>query len=421
MKRTARLISLIMVLALLCCSLAAFAEQTPELNNESAPAGEIGEGETFGATAQPAIAEEALEEIEQAAASKEAHAAASKEAHPTYDIVYSTSNPIPQIAANVRPSIVDITVSMESWDSVTRVASVDAVSGGSGCYIRAGETGGYILTNYHVVEGGDVFDITWLDGTEMSGELLGYDDGTDIAIIQFSEPAPENAKPVPLGDSDALQIGELAIIIGNPGNGMDTLFGTVTAGIISGLERDADAGNFSRSVSVIQTDAAINTGNSGGALLNSKGELVGIPTLKYMYSYDVVFEGLGFCIPINSVRDFIDQIIATGKVVRPRMGMTVAAVDGPDEAMKNYPPAGVQVYEVEKDGPAEDAGLQAMDIITEANGTRVYTFRDLTAELDKSAAGDSIELKVYRYYDDQGNLTGSYEELYFSVTLEMLD
>ena len=98
-----------------------------------------------------------------------------------------------------------------------------------------------------------------------------------------------------------------------------------------------------------------------------------------------------------------------------------SAVDGPEEPMKKFPPRGIQVYEVEKDGPAEDAGLQAMDIITEANGTRVYTFRDLTAELDKSAAGDSIELKVYRYYDDQGNLTGSYEELYFSVTLEMLD
>ena len=99
----------------------------------------------------------------------------------------------------------------------------------------------------------------------------------------------------------------------------------------------------------------------------------------------------------------------------------VAAVDGPDEPMKNYPPAGVQVYEVEKNGPAEDAGLQPGDIITEANGLRVYSFMDLTVELDKCSAGDAIELKVYRYYDKDGELTGSYEELYFSVTLEMLD
>ena len=348
-------------------------------------------------------------------------AAFAEEGAVTYDVVYSSANPIPEIAANVRPSVVEVTVSVESWDPLTRVASVDAIGGGSGCYIRASDEGGYILTNYHVVEDADVFSITWLDGTEMDCRLLGYDNGTDIAVLAFDEPAPEGALPIPLGDSDALQIGELVIAIGNPGSGSETLFGTVTAGIVSGLERSANADNFSRSVSVIQTDAAINTGNSGGALLNSKGQLVGIPTLKYMYAYDVVFEALGFCIPINTVKDYINQIIDTGVVVRPRMGMTVAAVDGPDEPMKNYPPAGVQVYEVEKDGPAEDAGLQPGDIITEANGLRVYSFMDLTVELDKCSAGDAIELKVYRYYDKNGELTGSYEELYFSVTLEMLD
>lgn len=339
----------------------------------------------------------------------------------SYDVVYSSENPIPEIAANVRPSVVEVVVSVESWDPVTRVASVDVVSGGSGCYIQAGEEGGYILTNYHVVEEGDVFTIKWLDGTEMDGKLLGYDDGTDIAVLQFDEPAPDSALPIPMGDSDALQIGELVIAIGNPGAGNETLFGTVTAGIVSGLERTANADNFSRSVSVIQTDAAINTGNSGGALLNARGQLVGIPTLKYMYSYDVVFEGLGFCIPINTVKDYITQIIETGVVVRPRLGITVAAVDGPEEAMKNYPPAGVQVYEVEEGGPGDDAGLQAGDIITEANGNRVYTFPDLTVEIDQAEAGDSIELKVYRYYDADGNLMGGYEELYVSVKLEMLD
>lgn len=339
----------------------------------------------------------------------------------TYDAVYSSENPIPEIAKNVRPAVVEVLVSVESWDAVTRIASVDVKGGGSGCYVRTGEEGGYILTNYHVVQDGDVFTIKWLDGTEMDVELLGYDDGTDIAVLEFKQAAPEGVQPIPMGDSDALEIGELAIAIGNPGAGSEVLFGTVTAGIISGLERNANAQNFTRSVSVIQTDAAINTGNSGGALLNAKGELVGVPTLKYMYSYDVVYEGLGFCIPINAIKDFIDQIIDTGVVVRPRMGMTVAAVDGPEDPMRNYPPAGVQVYEIEKDGPAEKAGLQSGDIITEANGIRVYTFPDLTVELDKLSAGDSIELKVYRYYDKDGALTGSYEELYFSVKLEMLD
>ena len=339
----------------------------------------------------------------------------------TYDVVYSSENPIPEIARNVRPAVVEVLVSQESWDPVTRIASVDLLGGGSGCYVRATDEGGYILTNYHVVEGGHVITIKWLDGTEMDAELVGYDDGTDIAVLKFSQSAPEGVQVIPLGDSDALEIGELAIAIGNPGAGSEVLTGTVTAGIISGLERVANAQNFTRSVSVIQTDAAINTGNSGGALLNAKGELIGIPTLKYMYSYDVVYEGLGFCIPINAIRDFIDQIIDTGKVVRPRMGMTVAAVDGPEDPMKTIPPAGVQVYEVEKGGPADKAGLMSGDIITHANGSRVYTFPDLTVELDKCAAGDSLELKIYRYYDQDGNLTGSHEELTVNVKLEMLD
>ena len=339
----------------------------------------------------------------------------------TYDAVYSSENPIPEIAANVRPSVVGVTVSLESWDPVTRVASVDPVSGGSGCYIQSADLGGYILTNYHVVEEGDVFTIEWLDGTEMECDLVGYDDGTDIAVLKFDEDAPNGALPIPMGDSDELQIGELIIAIGNPGSSTSTLPGTVTAGIVSGLEREANADNFSRSVSVIQIDAAINTGNSGGALLNSKGQLVGIPTLKYMYEYDVIYEGLGFCIPINTIKDYISQIIETGNVVRPRLGATVAAVDGPEEPMRSYPPAGVQVYEVEAGGPCDDAGLIPGDIITEANGNRIYSFADLTTEIDQASAGDAIELKVYRYYDESGNLTGDYEELYFSVVLEVLD
>lgn len=339
----------------------------------------------------------------------------------TYDVVYSSENPIPQIAANVRPAVVEVLVSQESWDATTRVASVDLIGGGSGCYIRADEDCGYILTNYHVVQDGDLIQLKWLDGAEMDCELVGYDDGTDIAVLKFTDAAPEGVTPIPMGDSDALQIGELAIAIGNPGAGNQVLSGTVTAGIISGMERATNADNFSRSISVFQTDAAINTGNSGGALLNAKGELVGIPTLKYMYSYDVVYEGLGFCIPINTIKAFIDQLIDTGVVVRPRMGMTVAAVDGPEEPMKKYPPAGVQIYEVEKNGPADDAGLQAGDIITEANGNRVYTFPDLTVEIDKCKAGDSLELKIYRYYDKNGELTGTYEELTVAVKLEMLD
>ena len=155
-------------------------------------------------------------------------------------------------------------------------------------------------------------------------------------------------------------------------------------------------------------------------MLNARGELVGIPTLKFMYSDTAVYEGLGFCIPINSVRDFIDQLIDTGSVVRPRLGITVADIDGPDEPMRRYPPIGAQVYTVEEGGPSAKAGLQVGDVITEINGVRINGYMALLKELDKCASGDRVELKIYRYYDAEGNLTGDYEELFFTVRLEML-
>lgn len=347
---------------------------------------------------------------------------AAAESAPGYEIVYSADNPIPEIAERVRPAVVQVFCFEETWDAVTRIAATNEVAAGSGCYIRSDANGGYILTNNHIVENGEVFTIQWLSGEEMDAELVGADDGTDIAVLRFSEAAPAGVSPIPMGDSDSLRIGELAICIGNPGDSLDVLPGTVTAGIISGLGReDINASNFTRSTPVIQTDAAINTGNSGGALLNARGELVGVPTLKMMYSGTAVFEGLGFCIPINTVKRYIDQIIVSGGVTRPRLGITVADIDGPDEPMKKYPPAGAQVYTVEEGGPSAVAGLQVGDVITEVNGVRVMNYMALLKELDKCQAGDSVELKLYRYYDKDGNLTGGYEELNLTVKLALLD
>lgn len=349
---------------------------------------------------------------------------AATEAPTTYDVIYSSSNPIPEIAARCRPAIVDISASVESWNPETREASVDPTYFGSATFIREDEdgAGGYLLTNYHIVKDGDVFDALWLDGTEMDIELVGYDDGTDIAVMRFEDAAPEGVEPIPMGDSDQLQIGELAICIGNPGTAQQMLYGTVTAGIISGLQReDINAGNFSRSINVIQTDAPINSGNSGGALLNARGELVGIPTLKMGLTYYDVFEGLSFCIPISAVKDYIDQIIDDGNIVRPRMGVTVVSIDGPDEAMKRFPPAGAQVITVETGAPAEKAGLKENDIIAEVNGTRVRSASDVVNVIDKCAAGDTVKLKVYRYnYDADGNLSGGYTVEEMEMVLELL-
>ena len=342
-----------------------------------------------------------------------------------YEAVYSSDNPVPEIAANVRPSVVQVITSAATWDQRTREVSTEEIGYGSGTYFRAlddGE-GGYILTNNHVVDEGETYQIEWLDGTIMDATLVGADEGTDIAVLQFNEPAPEGATPVPLGDSDALQIGELAIVIGNPGDSEEVLFGTVTAGIISGLEREGVSaqGSFNRPVSTIQVDAAINTGNSGGALLNAQGELVGIPTLKMTASYTTIYEGLGFCIPINTAKDIIEQLIENGEVVRPRLGVTVVAQDGPDEPMRNFAPAGVRVENVEEGTPADEAGLQRYDIITEINGIRVYTNEDLIGEIDRHSAGDTVELTVCRYYSENGTPLAQYEVFTAEVELKIID
>ena len=342
-----------------------------------------------------------------------------------YEAVYSSENPIPEIAANVRPSVVQVITSAATWDQRSREVSTEEIGYGSGTYFRAldeGE-GGYILTNNHVVDEGETYQIEWLDGTIMDATLVGADEGTDIAVLQFNEPAPEGATPVPLGDSDALQIGELAIVIGNPGSGTEVLFGTVTAGIISGLEREGVSaqGSFNRPVSTIQVDAAINTGNSGGALLNAQGELVGIPTLKMTASYTTIYEGLGFCIPINTAKDIIEQLIENGEVVRPRLGVTVVAQDGPDEPMRNFPPAGVRIENVEEGTPADEAGLQRYDIITEINGVRVYTNDDLIGQIDQYSEGDTVELTICRYYSESGTPLAQYEVFTAEVELKIID
>ncbi len=334
-----------------------------------------------------------------------------------HSAIYSSENPIPAIAERVRPAVVQVINVVQSWSQRDGAMSEDQAFG-SGVYF---DERGYIITNYHVVEGADLIDVKLLGGERIPAALVGYDDGTDIAVLKVEDAI--DATPVPFGDSDAIQIGELAIAIGNPGATDSVLFGTVTAGIISAVNRvDIDAGNFTRSVPVIQTDAAINTGNSGGALLNARGELIGIPTLKIMYDTTTVFEGLGFAVPSNTVEPLIRQIIETGRVVRPRMGVVVQDFDGPDEPLSRFPPAGAQVVSLEPGGPADRAGVRLYDIVTGVNGLRVKTINQLTGEIDRHQAGDQVTLDVYRAYDpDTGEMLRQPESLTVTVRLELID
>lgn len=327
-------------------------------------------------------------------------------------------NPIPQIVRAVRPSVVSVVAYVSDWSPETDVITRKYGSG-TGVYI---DEAGYILTNNHVIESADVVKVQVLGGEEKEATIVGGDPGTDLALIKIDWPM--DASPVPLGDSDELELGELVVMIGNPGVGNGaTMPGSVTAGIVSSLGHvETGAGNFTRPVELIQTDAAQNTGNSGGALLNTKGELVGVPTLKYVASMDAIYEGLGFAIPINLAKPVIEQLKTKGKVVRPRMGVTVVDVIGPDEPLKRYAPAGVQVVSVEPNTPATAAGLLPYDIILSLNEVRTDTTMKLLGELDKHQPGDTVTLEICRYYDSMtGQPLVKYTCLKVSLPIEMLD
>ncbi|NLG23708.1 MAG: PDZ domain-containing protein [Clostridiales bacterium] len=335
-----------------------------------------------------------------------------------YSLIYSADNPIPGIAERVRPAVVQVIAKQQQWDRVSRSVAEVEIGYGSGTYI---DERGYILTNYHVIEGADQVEIQLLGGARLPVDQFFFDSDTDLALLKFS--GDIGASVVPMGNSDAVQIGELAIAIGNPGISDSVFTGTVTAGIISGLDReDISAGNFSRAVNVIQIDAPINSGNSGGALLNRGGELIGVPTLKINSAYGVNYEGLGFAIPINAAKGIISDLIEYGMVRRPKMGVSISSYSGPDQAIKSHPPAGVWVDAVEPGSPAEQAGVLRYDIITEIDGVRVKSYTALTKELDKKSEGDRVKLTIYRYYDSQtGLMLDSAQQLDAEVTLKILD
>ena len=339
-------------------------------------------------------------------------------------------------------SVVGVLTNDQTWDSSKGVSN-QLIAQGSGVVIAEG---GYILTNYHVVEDGTAYQILMPDGEKVDATLAGTDSSTDLAVLKVSENA-DQLVPVTVGSTESLKVGSTVVAIGNPGG--EVLANTVTQGVVSALERTSvSSSNTSRRISYIQHDAAINSGNSGGGLFNYKGELVGINTLKYSGSAysSVSFEGLGFAIPIDTAYDIATQLIENGKVVRPGLGVTVSNfTNGPDEPLPNNPPASVLVQSVNEGGAADKAGIKQYDFIYAIDGERVSSMLDLTGILDQHEAGDTVSVTVIRYNEAGyyrtsnsygygfgfgfGNNSGSsqfyagngYEELTFSVTLEVLD
>ncbi len=262
---------------------------------------------------------------------------------------------------------------------------MDAAAAGSGFIITSD---GYIVTNYHVVEGAKDIKVSTYDGGTYDAELIGYDAKNDIAVIKVDA---DNLTPVVLGDSDQMNVGDSVIAIGNP---LGELAFSLTSGSVSALNRKVSVSNVD--MTLIQTDCAINSGNSGGALFNSHGEVIGITNAKYSSSGSITtasIENIGFAIPINSVRDIITSIIENGYIEKPYIGVTVMNVQS-DYQRNDI--KGAVIYDVEEGSPAEKAGLQKDDIIIAVNGTALSSTSELCSILSEGKEGDKYTLTVYR-------------------------
>lgn len=341
----------------------------------------------------------------------------------TPSLILSSANPLPEIYERVSPSVVSVVLTTTVWDAATDSVKTTEQGGASAVCVNGD---GYFLTNYHVVKEADEMEIRLADGTAYEAYTVGFDEATDVAVIRVEEKTDN--RPVTIGKSSGLRVGDLICTIGTPVNERG-MYNTLTAGYVSGLNREDADPESTRAIGLIQIDAPINPGNSGGALLNAKGELVGIPFMKYMgYAGRtesgeefVAYDGLAFAIPIDVAWPIAESIIKTGVYNRPRFGVSVQAIDGPEEMLKNFPPAGLQVAEVEKNGSGAKAGLRAGDVITHVNGARIYDFREYTKIIDKLPAGTSFEITVARYNDEKGEKLRKPIEVKLTVTLEMID
>ena len=248
---------------------------------------------------------------------------------------------------------------------------------------------GYILTNYHVVEDSSAITITLYDGSSYDAELVGCDESSDIAVLKVEA---EGLTPVVLGSSDDLQVGEGVIAIGNP---LGELTFSLTEGVVSALNRDITLSSGVQR-NLIQTDCAINSGNSGGALFNLYGEVIGITNAKYSSSGqgEASIDNIGFAIAIDEVRSMVEDIIENGYVTKPWIGVSVTAVSRDSQALGL--PSGAAVNSVTEDSPAAEAGLQKNDIITQANGQEIPDSSALVELVSDLQPGDELVLTVYR-------------------------
>ena len=326
--------------------------------------------------------------IQQVAPSSTANSSDSADSSITAASSSGSSLTTEQVADLVSPSVVVITTeqvvySQWSWYGQNQVES----GAGSGVIISSD---GYILTCAHVVDGASTITVT-IGDKDYTATLVGEDTTSDIAVIKIDA---DGLTPATVGNSDSLKVGQSVMAVGNP---LGELGGTVTGGMISALNRSVTIQGSSsvNTMSLIQMDASVSPGNSGGGLFNMNGELVGIVNAK---SSSSDAEGLGFAIPINDAIKVAQELLENGYVTgRPYLGITYLAVtDAQTASQLGVNAYGVYVVEVVKGGPAEKAGLQAGDRIVSVDGTEIASKDDLGTLMQKHAAGDTLSITIAR-------------------------
>ena len=289
-------------------------------------------------------------------------------------------------AANLGAAVgVNGDVTTNAWGYTVR----NAVSG-SGFVISSNATSSYIVTNYHVINNVQDIKVFFANGDSYDATLVGGEEDNDIAVLRIEV---GNLQTVTLGDSDALNVGENVYAIGNP---LGELTFTFTGGYVSAKDRSVTMSDGTV-MNMLQTDTAINNGNSGGPLFNEYGQVIGIVSAKLSSSSssEATVEGLGFAIPINDVRDMITSIIENGYVTgKPSMGILLD--DVPQAAQQYGVPAGAEVLAILDGSGADNGGLQVGDIITAVNGTEVSGSSDLQSAVSEFSAGDTVTLSIYR-------------------------
>ena len=280
-------------------------------------------------------------------------------------------------------AVVAVTVQVEDVDNYGR--PISGFSSGTGFFITSD---GYVITNYHVIKGGTEVTVTTHDDEEYAAEIVGYEENNDLAVLKVEG---ENLPCVTIGSSSDLMVGDQVVAIGNV---LSTFASSLTVGYVSGVDRVVDTQGVA--MNMIQTDVALNSGNSGGPLFNMKGEVVGITTAKFsgQSSSGVGIEGIGFAIPMDDVTGMIDDLKNFGYVTGAYLGVMVLDVDA--TAQFYGVPAGAYIESVTAGSAAEKGGIQAKDIITEVGGYGVTSVSDLTRVLRKFAAGDTVSVEVYR-------------------------